>query len=68
MTTGNFQIVQASEVQLDIPDFPATEFENLGTTVEVRKCRLQGAMQDEFPNRQANAELRILRSSPRVVR
>lgn len=35
MTTGNFQIVQASEVQLDIPDFPATEFENLGTTVEV---------------------------------
>ncbi|KAI6376200.1 hypothetical protein MCOR25_002835 [Pyricularia grisea] len=35
MTTGNFQVVQASEVTLDIPDFPATEFENLGTTVEV---------------------------------
>ncbi|TLS27736.1 hypothetical protein PpBr36_01208 [Pyricularia pennisetigena] len=35
MTAGNFQVVQAADVQLEIPDFPATEFENLGTTVEV---------------------------------
>ncbi|EJT78952.1 hypothetical protein GGTG_04044 [Gaeumannomyces tritici R3-111a-1] len=36
MTAGSFQMVQAADVKLDIPDMTAgTEFENLGTTVEV---------------------------------
>lgn len=36
MTAGSFQMVQAADVKIDIPDMTAgTEFENLGTTVEV---------------------------------
>jgi carbonic anhydrase len=36
MVDGVFQMVSASDLTLQIPDMPeGTEFENLGTTVEV---------------------------------
>lgn len=35
MTQGQFSLIQAADVQLNLPDIAETEFENLGTTVEV---------------------------------
>ena len=35
MTNGQFTLIPGSSVQLNIPDIAETEFENLGTTVEV---------------------------------
>lgn len=36
MVQGSFNLVSANQVTLDIPDFTAgTEFENLGSTIEV---------------------------------
>lgn len=35
MITGNFSVIPAAELDLDIPDIEEGEFENLGTTCEV---------------------------------
>ena len=35
MREGQFTVIPAANLQLNIPDIAETEFENLGTTVEV---------------------------------